>query len=187
MPRAGAPIETRTVVNRHREDDVQVIRTLGAAAAATLMLAAPAGAMPPQHIQETVVLGAVPTDNPVVECPNRHVVYATVTITRRVTTYFDAGGEPVRQVRHFRFTGTLYSEDLSRSTPYWGHARRELDYRTNTVTLTGRRVVLPLPGQDAAKTGREVLDATTFDTLRESGRPFAGWEAAVCATIYPSA
>lgn len=166
---------------------MQLVRTLGAAAAATLALAAPAGATPPQQVEETVVLGAVPTDNPVVECPNGRVVFATVTITRRVTTYFDAAGERLRQVRHFRFTGTLYSDDLSRSSPYWGHARRELDYRTNTVTLTGRRVVLPLSGQDAAKTGREVLDATTFDTLWESGRPFAGWEAAVCATIYPGA
>jgi hypothetical protein len=166
---------------------MQLIRTLGAAVAATLALAAPAGATPPQHLQETVVLGAVPTDNPVVECPNKQVVLATVTITRRVTTYVDASGEPLRQVRHFRFTGTLYSEDFSRSSRYWGHARRELDFRMNTVTLTGRRVVLPLPGQDAAKAGREVLDATTFDTIWESGRPFAGWEAAVCATIYPAA
>ena len=71
--------------------------------------------------------------------------------------------------------------------PNWGHARRELDYRTNTVTLTGRRLVLPLPGQNAAKTGREVLDADTFDILWESGHALAGFETAACTALYPHA
>ena len=163
------------------------IRVLIAASAAALAVAAPAGAVPPLHEEETFVLGAVPTDNPVIECPDGRALFATVTVTRRVTTYFDADGERVRQVRHFRTTGTLYSDDLSRSSPYWGHARREVDYRTNTVTLTGRRLVLPLPGQDAAKTGREVLDADTFDLIWESGRPLAGFEGEACAALYPSA
>jgi hypothetical protein len=163
------------------------VRVLIAASVAALALAAPAGAVPPQHEQETLVLGANPTDNPVIDCPNGHVLFATVTLTRRVTTYFDANGERLRQVRHFQFTGTLYSDDLSRSSPYWGHARRELDYRTNTVTLTGRRLVLPLPGQGAAKTGREELDATTFDIHWESGHTLAGFEAAACAALYPHA
>ena len=163
------------------------VKVLIAAAAAALAVAAPAAAVPPQHEQEILVLGAIPTDNPVIDCPNGHVLFATVTLTRRVTTYFDAGGEPLRQVRHYRTTGTLYSDDLSTSAYYEGDARRELDYRTNTITLTGRRLVLPLPGQDAAKTGREVIDATTFEILWESGRPLAGFEAEACAALYPTA
>jgi hypothetical protein len=164
---------------------VRPTRVLIAASVAALALAAPAGAATPQHEQETVVIDQ-PVENGII-CANGRALLSTVTITRRITTYFDASGEPLRQVRHFRTTGTLYSDDLSTSAYYEGHARRELDYRTNTVTLTGRRLVLPLPGQDAAKTGREVIDATTFEILWESGRPLSGFEAEACAALYPTA
>lgn len=147
-----------------------------------LATAAPAAADPPTRTTSTVVV-----DEPMVNwvCPNGSAVLGTFELTRTITVFYDAEGNPIRRVRQARFEGTLYSEDLSRSVPDGGRIHRVEDFVQRTNTITGHLGFARLPGPDATFTGREVIDLETFATVFRAGRPPEEFEAAVCAYLYP--
>jgi hypothetical protein len=147
-----------------------------------LASAAPAAADPPTRTTSTVVV-----DEPMVSfvCPNGSAVLQTFELTRTITVFYDADGNPIRRVRQARFEGTLYSEDLSRSVPSGGRIHRVEDFVDGTNAITGRLGFARLPGPDASFTGREVVDLETFATIFRAGRPPEEFEAAVCAYLYP--
>ena len=105
---------------------------------------------------------------------------ATFTVTRRSAVYSDAEGEPIREIRHVRFTGTLYSPDLSRSIPYAGTFVRTEDYRTGTLALTGLVRFTPGLAAGPRAAGRAVIDLATDTALLEAGRLPADYERDVC-------
>ena len=147
------------------------------ASLAVLVAAAPAGAVPPERVTETLDFTAPDVS---FECPTGQLVLSGFTLNRTITTYFDQSGEPVRRVRHFTFEGALYSEDLSRSVPWTGHGHVVVDLVTGTLTRTGLEVA-ELPGPNAILAGRLVLseEGETF-----TGRGFERFEAMGCEYLY---
>jgi hypothetical protein len=147
-----------------------------------LATAAPAAADPPTRMTSTIVV-----DEPMVSfvCPNGSAVFSAFELTRTITVFYDAEGDPIRRVRQARFEGTLYSEDLSRAVASGGRIHRVEDFVQGTNTITGGLGFATLPGPDATFTGREVVDLETFATIFRAGRPLEEFEAAVCAYLYP--
>jgi hypothetical protein len=147
-----------------------------------LATAAPAAADPPTRMTSTIVV-----DEPMVSfvCPNGSAVFSAFELTRTITVFYDAEGDPIRRVRQARFEGTLYSEDLSRAVASGGRIHRVEDFVQGTNTITGGLGFATLPGPDATFTGREVVDLETFATVFQAGRPPEKFEAAVCAYLYP--
>jgi hypothetical protein len=111
---------------------------------------------------------------------------ATFDVVRRNIDFYDDSGNLVKEIRHVDFTGTLYrTDDLSKTVPYAGTWTRTLDVAANTVTNTGlfRYSHPDGSGMVALDAGRSVLDATTFDTLSDTGPTEIGWEQAVCTYL----
>jgi hypothetical protein len=101
-------------------------------------------------------------------------------------SFFNDQNQLVRQIRHGSFTGELYnSTDLSKSVPYAGHFNRTFDAASNTVTLTGERFAVNVPGEGtlAIDAGRTVFDAITGAVIDENGQGQPAFNAAVCALL----
>ena len=94
-------------------------------------------------------------------CPTFNVL-ATFTVERRNITFYE-NGSPQRQIRHIDFEGTLYNALTGYSVPYDGRWTRTQDYVENTLTYTGRRFRVHVPGGGvlALDVGRTVLDFST--------------------------
>jgi hypothetical protein len=90
------------------------------------------------------------------------------TIERRFTVFYDQDGALLRQLRHVAFTGTITNLTTGKSVPYEGHFDVVLDYRADTMTLSGEgaRAVLP-DGTVLFAAGREV-EASPSEILFES-------------------
>ena len=111
---------------------------------------------------------------------------ATFTVTRHFIQFYDDGGNLVKEIRHVDFTGTLYrSDDLSKTVPYAGNWTRTLDVAANTVTSAGlfRYSHPDGSGIVALDAGRTIQDATTFDTLSDTGPTQVEWQMGVCAYL----
>jgi hypothetical protein len=110
---------------------------------------------------------------------------ATFTVTRHFIQFYD-GATLVKEIRHIDFTGTLYrSDDLSKTIPYAGRWTRTLDVAANTVINTGlfRYSHPDGSGMVALDAGNTVQDATTFDTLSDTGPTQIEWQMGVCAYL----
>jgi len=112
-------------------------------------------------------------------------VGATFTVTRRSISFFDTGNLMLER-RHVAFRGTLYrSDDLSRTIPHEGKWTRTFDAVANTVTTSGlvRYSHPDGSGMVALAPGHVVVDAETFDLIKEAGISGPAWEAGVCAYL----
>src|SRR5262245_9804500 len=91
-------------------------------------------------------------------CPNFNVL-ATFTVERSLMTFY-ADGSPIRQIRHIDVEGTLYNAVTGYSVPYDGAFTRTEDYVEHTVTFTGRRLRVHIPGEGvlALNVGQTVFD-----------------------------
>ena len=90
-------------------------------------------------------------------------VLATFTVERQNITFYDEAGNKLRQIRHASFTGTLYNSVTGASLPYEGAFNRTEDFVAHTVTFTGLRFAVQIPGQGilALDAGQTVLDVST--------------------------
>ena len=82
---------------------------------------------------------------------------------RDYTRFYDAEGNATKEIRHVRFSGTLYnSTDPSKTVPYEGRFTRTFDYGAETITFTGLvdHVIVPGLGAVNLDVGRSVRDAT---------------------------
>lgn len=156
-----------------------------AAAIAVVAFAATASANAPVIFTQTAT---VTTPSPNIACTPYGYSFntlATFTVTRHYIQFYD-GSTLVKEIRHIDFTGTLYrSDDLSKTVPYAGKWTRTLDGAANTVTSTGlfRYSHQDGSGLVALDAGRTVQDATTFDTLSDTGPTQTEWQMAVCAYL----
>ena len=151
-----------------------------------LGLATSASASGPDHVTVTVTVTTPGLNFSCVPYGYGWDVLATFSVTRTSTLYYDDNGDLAKEIRHVDFTGTLYrSDDLSDSIPYAGRWNRTLDVAANTVTNTGlMRYSHPGgSGMVSYDPGRTVFDATTFDTLSDTGPTSADWESGVCAYL----
>ena len=111
---------------------------------------------------------------------------ATFTVTRHYIQFYDDNGNLVKEIRHVDFTGTLYrTDDLSKTIPYAGNWTRTLDVAANTAVSTGlfRYSHPDGSGMVSLDAGRTVQDATTSDTLSDTGPTQIEWQQAVCAYL----
>jgi hypothetical protein len=159
---------------------MRISRCLPTALVVAAALAAPAAAATPEIVKSRIV---VDEPQPNFVCADGREVLATYVLDRTVFTYFDAAGEPLREVRQVRWAGQLWSADLSRSVPYFGRIRRELDYATSELTITGRRVWAKVAGPDPAVAGRGVIDLLTGTEI-DRGRSYVRFESALCEQPY---
>jgi hypothetical protein len=110
---------------------------------------------------------------------------ATFTVTRHYIQFYD-GSTLVKEIRHIDFTGTLYrSDDLTKTIPYAGKWTRTTDVAANTATSTGlfRYSHPDGSGMVALDAGRTVQDATTNNTLSDTGPTQVEWQLGVCAYL----
>ncbi len=153
---------------------------------AALGFAASASAAGPDHVSVTLTVSTPGPNFSCVPFGYGWDVLATFTVTRNSTLYYDDNGNLAKEIRHVDFTGTLYRSDkLSATIPYAGRWNRTLDVAANTVTNTGlMRYSHPDgSGMVALDPGRTVFDATTFDTLSDTGPVNADWASGVCAYL----
>jgi hypothetical protein len=124
-----------------------------------LVAAQPAAADAPLITTQTIrVTNPVPAD---FSCASFNML-ATFTVERRDITFYE-NSSPVRQIRHIDFEGRLYNATTGYSVPYDGAWTRTQDFVENTLTFTGRRFRVHIPGQGvlALDVGRTVLDFST--------------------------
>ena len=151
-----------------------------------LILAASASAGGPAHVSVTINQTTPVNNFSCTPFGYSFDVVSTFTVTRDSQLFYDDNGNLTKEIRHVDFTGTLYrSDDLSATIPYAGRWQRTLDVAANTVTNTGlTRYSHPDgSGMVSYDPGRTVLDATTFDTLSDTGPTNADWESGVCAYL----
>ena len=111
---------------------------------------------------------------------------ATFDVVRHYIQFYDDAGNLAKEIRHIDFTGTLYrTDDLSKTIPYAGKWTRTLDIAANTVVSAGlfRYSHSDGSGMITLDAGRTVQDATTFDTLSDTGPTQTEWQQAVCAYL----
>jgi hypothetical protein len=111
---------------------------------------------------------------------------ATFDVVRRSISFYDGSGNLTKEIRHVDFTGTLYrTDDMSKTIPYAGIWTRTLDVAANTVVSAGlfRYSHPDGSGMVSLDAGRTVQDATTFDTLSDTGPTQVEWQQAVCAYL----
>jgi hypothetical protein len=159
---------------------------LALVALATAVGSARASANAPVIFTQTVT---VTTPSPNIACTPYGYSFntlATFTVTRHFIQFYDDSGNLVKEIRHIDFTGTLYrTDDLSKTIPYAGNWTRTLDVAANTVTNTGlfRYSHPDGSGMVALDPGRTVQDATTFNTLSDTGPTQVEWQMGVCAYL----
>ncbi len=90
-------------------------------------------------------------------------VLATFTVERQNITFYDEAGNKLRQIRNASFTGILYNSVTNANVPYEGSFNRTEDFVAHTVTFTGLRLAVRIPGQGvlALDVGQTVLDFST--------------------------
>ncbi len=78
-------------------------------------------------------------------CPG-FAVDAELDVNRRITTFFDAAGNPIKIVAHVTGTGTLSNAITGKSLPDANHFTVTTDLLTGTRTFTGNVRVDTAPG-----------------------------------------
>lgn len=88
----------------------------------------------------------------------------------RFIRFFDDSGRLVREIRHIHFEGTLTAN--GKTLWYEGRWKRTFDAADGTLTFTGQSFKATIPGSGVSlTTGREVVNARTFERLEQSGHP----------------
>jgi hypothetical protein len=103
----------------------------GAFVALALSVGAVAAAAP-----TTVVVSFHSSQPSFLACPG-FAVHLELDGSRRITTFYDDAGAPIRIVLHVAATGTLSNPLTGKSLPDDGHFTRTVDLVAGTTTFTG--------------------------------------------------
>jgi hypothetical protein len=120
-----------------------------------------------------VSAGAATADSPTIEQQTLHrsipnfiscpgfMVAGEFDVDRTVFTFHDSDGNPIRQVIHVHFVGTLTNTTSGKSIPDEGNQIVTNDLLTGSSTTDGRVRVTTVPGEGAIlfQVGRVVRDA----------------------------
>lgn len=93
-----------------------------------------------------------------VSCPSFGILTTSTAELTNITFY--QNGTPIRLIRHVNFEGTLYNATTGYSVPFDGDFTRTQDYLKNTVSFTGKRWRVHIPGEGvlALNVGKTVFD-----------------------------
>lgn len=86
---------------------------------------------------------------------------------RRITTFYDQDGTPIKRVLHAKVPGTITNSVTGKSLPVFGERVITTDLVTDAVSSTGTSAHVVVPGM-----GTVLLDAG-HSGIDENGEPFA--------------
>jgi hypothetical protein len=155
------------------------VATLALAAACGLLPALPAHADQPDIFDRQFDRAGVFTT-----CDTFEVNFVS-TITAHYIVTLDSKAQPVREIRHVSFTGTLTGP--AADLPYSGDFTRTADFVTQTARFTGVHLRVTLQHQPpllAAGTDSFSLDPS-IDDSHATGRIPEAFFSAVCAALTP--
>jgi hypothetical protein len=94
-------------------------------------------------------------------------VIADFDAERRITTFYDQDGNPIRQVLHAEIPGTITNSITGKSLPAFGVRVITIDLLTGAFSSTGTDVHVVVPGMGTVQLG---AGRTAID---DNGEPFA--------------
>ena len=99
--------------------------------------------------------------------------------------FFNDSGQLTLERRHVQFAGTLTNATSGVSVPYEGNFIRTLDVSANTLTMEGMidKTAVPGGGVLAISSGQNVVNATTFALISQSGQTRSSYDAAICRIL----
>jgi hypothetical protein len=104
-----------------------------------------------------------------------------------IIDFYDEAGGLVKEIRHVRFTGTLYnSTDPSKSIPYEGNFTRTVYPAENTVIFTGLHFAVHTPGMGvpALEVGRAIIDLVSGEqTFTDGNHNREDFAAEICRLL----
>jgi hypothetical protein len=108
---------------------------------------------------------------------HRHFVFADACGTfsviadfdaeRRVTTFYDQDGNPIKSVIHAKIPGTITNSVTGKSLPAFGERVITTDLVTGAVSSTGTNVHVVVPGMGTVELG------AGHAGINDDGEPFA--------------
>jgi hypothetical protein len=155
----------------------RALASLSIAAVAAAVAAAPTLAIAPT-IQEVHVFRQI-----VSQCPD-FTILATFEFDRRVTTYYDADGTPIRQTIHANLAGSFtQNTETGFTIPFIGTRYIETDLVTGTVVSTGTNAHALLPGLGTIQIGAGMTITENGELVFAAGRLDPGGSPELCAAL----
>jgi hypothetical protein len=116
-------------------------------------------------------------------CPGFDVT-ATFDPTRRITTFYDADGTPIRQQIHAVVPGTVTNAVTGKSLPTTGVRNITVDLVTGEFKSTATNTHVIVPGQGTVQLAAGLLEIDTDGNLvKEVGRQDPPVTPALCAAL----
>jgi hypothetical protein len=158
----------------------RLARSLAIAAAvavATITAAVPVAATSPT-VDEVQLVRLIPN-----KCPDFPIL-ATFHVARRVTTFYDADGTPIRQTIHASLAGSSTQNLLTGFTiELTGVRYIETDLVTGEVKSTGTNAHAILPGEGTLQIGAGITITDDGHVVFDAGRLDPPASPAVCAAL----
>jgi hypothetical protein len=116
-------------------------------------------------------------------CPGFDVT-ATFDLARRITTFYDAEGTPIRQQIHAEVPGTVTNAVTGKSLPTTGVRNITVDLVTGEFKSTATNVHVVVPGQGTVQLAAGLLEIDADGNLvKEVGRQDPPVTSALCAAL----
>jgi hypothetical protein len=128
-------------------------------------------------IEEVHVFRQIPN-----QCPG-FAILATFDFDRRVSTFFDADGTPIRQTIHAQLHGFTTNVSTGYSIPSFGTRYIETDFRTGEVKSTGTNSHFLLPGTGTIQLGAGLVITDDGQVVQANGRLDPGGSPALCVAL----
>ncbi len=143
-------------------------------------LAVPATAAAVEPTRETLLV----TTRNTIPCPSGVALVGVFDVVREITTFYNADGQPVRQLWVASFEGTTTNPLTGASLPNFGVRVFHLDLVTGDLFTTGTNVVTKLPdgGVAIGGAGRLAFDAQGR-LIEHDGPDSAEERAQLCAAL----
>ncbi len=143
-------------------------------------LAAPTTAAAVEPTRETLHVTSIART----PCPSGITLIGVFDVTREITTFYDNGGNPVRQLWVASFEGTTTNPNTCESLPNRGVRIFHKDLVTGELFTTATNVVTKLPdgGVAIGGAGRLVFDAQG-NLIEHDGPDTATERAQLCAAL----
>jgi hypothetical protein len=163
-------------MSRSRSRRIALVATAAAGLLPSIVGAAPALADSPT-IEQVHVVRQIPG-----QCPG-FAILAVFEFDRRVTTFVDADGTPIRQTIHAQLEGRTTNLSTGFSIPSFGTRYIETDFRTGEVKSTGTNSHFVLPGIGTIQLGAGLVITDDGQIVQAEGRLDPGGSPALCAAL----
>ena len=116
-------------------------------------------------------------------CPD-FAVHLEIDVNRRITTFYDAEGTPIRQQIHAEVPGTVTNAVTGKSLPTTGVRNITVDLVTGEFKSTATNVHVVVPGQGTVQLAAGLFEIDGDGNLvKEVGRQDPPVTPALCAAL----